>query len=129
MLNSNQLKATENVYQPTLVIAGPGTGKTELLAARIGKIVEKTGDKAGNILCLTYSRAGVKAMKDRLAKKFSPEFSEQVHIHTFHSFCAQVIKDKPEYFNSKATRSRLDLGMIQPFKTKLIPAIIVDAMK
>ena len=102
MLNSNQLKAIENVYQPTLVIAGPGTGKTELLAARIGKIVEKTGDKAGNILCLTYSRAGVKAMKDRLAKKFSPEFSEQVHIHTFHSFCAQVIKDKPEYFNSKA---------------------------
>ena len=97
MLNANQLKVIENVYQPTLVIAGPGTGKTELLAVRIGKIVEKTGDKPSNILCLTYSRAGVKAMKDRLAKKYGLEFSEQVHIHTFHSFCAQVIKDKPGY--------------------------------
>ena len=103
MLNENQLKAVENVYEPTLVIAGPGTGKTELLSARIDRIITDTDAGPENILCLTYSRAGVKAMRERLEKKYNKEFSEQVQIHTFHSFCAMVMKQHYKYFSHKAT--------------------------
>ena len=102
MLNPNQLSAIQDIYEPTLVIAGPGTGKTELLSGRIAKIIEKTGDNPNNILCLTYSKAGVKAMRDRLAKNINKAFSEEVPIHTFHSFCASVIKENSTYFSSKA---------------------------
>lgn len=102
MLNPNQLTAIQDIYEPTLVIAGPGTGKTELLSGRVAKIIENTGDNPNNILCLTYSKAGVKAMRDRLAKNINKAFSEEVPIHTFHSFCASVIKEHSTYFSSKA---------------------------
>ena len=41
-LNENQLKAVNRIEGPVLVIAGPGTGKTQILAARIGKILLHT---------------------------------------------------------------------------------------
>jgi DNA helicase-2/ATP-dependent DNA helicase PcrA len=113
MLNENQLKAVENVYEPTLVIAGPGTGKTELLSARIDKIITDTDAGLENILCLTYSRAGVKAMRERLEKKYNKEFSEQVQIHTFHSFCADVMKNHYTYFSHKAISLMDDIKLFE----------------
>ncbi|MEL6276400.1 MAG: UvrD-helicase domain-containing protein [Bacteroidota bacterium] len=58
-LNTAQRAAVEQVEGPVMVLAGPGTGKTHLLAARIGNILLKTDAQAGNILCLTYTEAGV----------------------------------------------------------------------
>lgn len=101
MLNGKQLEAIKNIYEPTLVIAGPGTGKTELLSERIGQILKQTDAKPESILCLTYSRAGVKAMRDRLGQKINKDVSEKVQIHTFHSFCESVINAKRDYFNKK----------------------------
>ncbi len=46
-----------------MVIAGPGTGKTQILASRIGKILLETDSQPRNILCLTYTDAGVVAMR------------------------------------------------------------------
>ena len=49
-LNENQLKAVNQLDGPVLVIAGPGTGKTQILAARIGKILLDTDAQAHNML-------------------------------------------------------------------------------
>ncbi len=38
-LNEEQKKAVDTIEGPVMVIAGPGTGKTQILAARIGKIL------------------------------------------------------------------------------------------
>ena len=54
-LNKQQLQAVNQIDGPVLVIAGPGTGKTQILAARIGKILLETDAEAHNILCLTYT--------------------------------------------------------------------------
>ena len=96
MLNANQKKAIENIHSATLVIAGPGTGKTELLSERIGRILTETNDSAHNILCLTYSKSGVRAMQERLSKKYGKEIATEIGIHTFHSFCNKVIIDNKE---------------------------------
>lgn len=53
--NPVQKKAIETIEGPVLVIAGPGTGKTQILALRIGKILLETDAKPSNILCLTYT--------------------------------------------------------------------------
>lgn len=103
MLNANQKKAIENIHSATLVIAGPGTGKTELLSERIGRILTETNDSAQNILCLTYSKSGVRAMQERLAKKYGKEIASEIAIHTFHSFCNKVIIDNKAFFNNKAS--------------------------
>ena len=57
-LNAEQRKAVDSIEGPVMVIAGPGTGKTQILAARIGKILLETDVLPHNILCLTYTDAG-----------------------------------------------------------------------
>ena len=66
-LNEQQRKAVDTIEGPVMVIAGPGTGKTQILAARIGKILLETDALPENILCLTYTDAGAIAMRRRLA--------------------------------------------------------------
>ena len=96
-LNSGQQTAVEQIEGPVLVIAGPGTGKTHILTARIGRILMETDTKAGNILCLTFTDAGVHAMRERLLEFIGPE-AHRVHIYTFHSFCNTIIQENLELF-------------------------------
>jgi len=98
-LNPKQRKAVETIDGPVLVIAGPGTGKTHILSARIGNILINTDAEPKNILCLTYTEAGVQAMRERLVEFIGPT-GNQVYIHTFHSFCNSVIKMHPSAFGS-----------------------------
>ncbi len=67
-LNPDQKEAVNHTDGPILVIAGPGTGKTEILAARIGVLIKERSANAHEILCLTYTEAGVVAMRKRLFK-------------------------------------------------------------
>src|ERR1700742_130030 len=64
-LNDQQRLAVDSIDGPVMVIAGPGTGKTQILAARIGKILLETDTAPENILCLTYTDAGTIAMRRR----------------------------------------------------------------
>jgi DNA helicase-2/ATP-dependent DNA helicase PcrA len=102
-LNAEQRKAVDQIYGPVLVIAGPGTGKTQILSARIGKILLETDYLPENILCLTYTDAGRVAMRKRLQSMIGAD-AYRVHIHTFHSYCNQIIQENVGLFN----RSSLD---------------------
>lgn len=99
--NLQQKEAIETIDGPVLVVAGPGTGKTQILALRIGNILNNTDTNANNILCLTYTEAGSVAMRKRLFSIIGPE-SLKVHIHTFHSFCNSVIQENRTYFGDNA---------------------------
>jgi DNA helicase II / ATP-dependent DNA helicase PcrA len=97
-LNAEQKHAVEQIEGPVMVIAGPGTGKTELLSLRVCNILRLTDAGAKNILCLTYTDSGVTAMRSRLVKYMGAE-AYNINIHTFHSFCARVINENPALFN------------------------------
>jgi DNA helicase-2/ATP-dependent DNA helicase PcrA len=86
-LNTSQQRAVETIEGPVLVIAGPGTGKTQIIAARIGYILssEDTQARPQNIICLTYTDAGAIAMRKRLLKFIGPT-AYRVDIFTFHAF-------------------------------------------
>ncbi len=111
-LNPAQKQAVEEIEGPVLVIAGPGTGKTQILAARIGNILLKTDTQAHNILCLTYTDAGTIAMRKRLLQFIGPD-AYRVHIHTFHSFCNMVIQENLDYFGLRALEPISDLEKIE----------------
>lgn len=96
-LNRQQKKAVDHIEGPLLVIAGPGTGKTQILTIRIGNILLKTDADAKNILCLTYTESGAANMRKRLIEFIGPT-AYDVTIATFHSFCNQVIRENPESF-------------------------------
>jgi DNA helicase-2/ATP-dependent DNA helicase PcrA len=114
-LNEQQRLAVDSIEGPVMVIAGPGTGKTQILAARIGKILMETDTAPGNILCLTYTDAGAIAMRRRLLSFIGPD-AYKVHIHTFHSFCNDIIQENLPLFEKTALDPISDLERIQLFK-------------
>ncbi|PIR52297.1 hypothetical protein COU77_01105, partial [Candidatus Peregrinibacteria bacterium CG10_big_fil_rev_8_21_14_0_10_49_16] len=65
-LNEQQKDAVDTIEGPVMVIAGPGTGKTQVVALRTANILKKTQMRPSNILCLTFSTSGATAMRDRL---------------------------------------------------------------
>ncbi|MEO6160488.1 MAG: ATP-dependent DNA helicase [Pelobium sp.] len=114
-LNENQRKAVEQTEGPVLVIAGPGTGKTQILAARIGNILLKTDTQAYNILCLTYTDAGAVAMRKRLFDFIGPE-AYRVNIYTFHAFCNDIIQENLDYFGKLELDAISDLERMELFR-------------
>jgi DNA helicase-2/ATP-dependent DNA helicase PcrA len=80
-----------------MVIAGPGTGKTELLGVRIANILQKTDTLPENILCLTFTDSGANAMRQRLTEIIG-KVAYKIAIHTFHSFGSEVINQNGQYF-------------------------------
>lgn len=96
-LNANQKKAVDTLDGPVMVVAGPGTGKTELLSVRVANILQKTDVLPNNILCLTFTDSGTVAMRERLAGLLGQE-AYKVAIHTFHSFGTEIINHYGEYF-------------------------------
>ncbi len=96
-LNAAQKIAVDKIDGPLLVIAGPGTGKTQLLSLRVANILQLTDTDPSNILCLTFTEAAARNMRDRLVRFIGPRAS-QVALHTFHSFGVDIINRYPEYF-------------------------------
>jgi DNA helicase II / ATP-dependent DNA helicase PcrA len=114
-LNEAQQKAVNAIEGPVMVIAGPGTGKTQILAARIGKILMDTDTSPSNILCLTYTDAGVIAMRRRLLEFIGPD-AYKVSIHTFHAFCNEVIQENLNLFEKNSLDPISDLERIEMFR-------------
>jgi len=114
-LNPQQQLAVNTIEGPVMVIAGPGTGKTQILAARIAKILLHTDAAAENILCLTYTDAGAIAMRQRLQQFIGAE-AYKVSIYTFHAFCNDVIQDNLHLFEKNSLDAISELESIQLFK-------------
>jgi len=100
-LNPAQKQAVDTIDGPVMVVAGPGTGKTELLSVRVANILQKTDTLPENILCLTFTESGQAAMRERLVGIIGKD-AYKVAIHTFHSFGSEVMSHNRDYFYRNA---------------------------
>ena len=105
-LNKEQKDAVDSIDGPVMVVAGPGTGKTQILALRIGNILEKTDTPSESILCLTFTNSGVSAMRERL-EKYIGKRGNEVHVSTFHSFAIKLVEKYYELLDFKQIPSLL----------------------
>lgn len=96
-LNPAQKMAVDTIEGPVMVIAGPGTGKTQILAARIANILLKTDTNPSSVLALTFTESAAKNMRERLVQMIG-RTGYYVQINTFHAFCSEVIQTHPEFF-------------------------------
>jgi DNA helicase-2/ATP-dependent DNA helicase PcrA len=96
-LNKHQKEAVDTIDGPVMVIAGPGTGKTSILTLRIANILKQTDTPANGILAITYTDAGVKAIREKLSTIIGKR-AHDIQIHTFHSFAAAMIAEYPDHF-------------------------------
>ena len=96
-LNPEQKEAVDTIEGPVMVVAGPGTGKTQILTLRIANIIAKTDTRPENILAITFTESGVVSIRKRLAEIIGG-VAYRVAINTFHGFCNDIIKNYPEEF-------------------------------
>ena len=96
-LNVRQKEAVDAIDGPVMVIAGPGTGKTSILTLRIANILKNTDTSPDSILALTFTESGVHQMRKKLVDIIG-SVGYRVHIHTFHSFCNEIIKHYSQEF-------------------------------
>ena len=130
-LNSKQREAVDTIEGPVLVVAGPGTGKTQILAVRIGKILEQTDVFPENILCLTYTDAGTIAMRKRLSDFIGPD-AYRVNIYTFHAFCNDVIRANLDYFGKRELEPITELenvNLLESIYNELPPGHLLKKYK
>jgi len=95
-LNPQQKQAVDTLIGPVMVVAGPGSGKTQLLSLRVANILNTQDVLPENIICLTFTDAAAYNMRQRLAS-FIRKDAYKVNIHTFHSFGQSLLKDYTEY--------------------------------
>jgi DNA helicase-2/ATP-dependent DNA helicase PcrA len=108
-LNEQQKDAVDTIYGPVMVIAGPGTGKTEVLSMRIANLLSSDAQvQPHEILCLTYTDEATNSMRRRLLQIIDTA-AHKVNISTFHGFCNNVIQSNPEYFSHRTLQPVTDL--------------------
>jgi DNA helicase II / ATP-dependent DNA helicase PcrA len=112
-LNDQQQKAVDCIDGPLLVLAGPGTGKTQLLSARVSNILQKTDTLPQNILCLTFTESAALNMRTRLLDIIG-EAAYDVHISTYHAFASDIITRYPESFEKIDLETGKDSRMERP---------------
>jgi len=96
-LNGAQKEAVDSIDGPVMVVAGPGTGKTQILTLRIANILLQTDTAPESILALTFTESGAKAMRERL-RRYIGAAAYQVPIYTFHGFAEQLISRYPDSY-------------------------------
>ena len=106
-----------------MVIAGPGTGKTQIIGLRTANIILQTGISPYNILITTFTEAGVIAIRERLKKIIGSE-AYKVQVSTIHSFAQDIIKSFPEKFTVEKLDTAIDeIESLEIFHTLLQQAI------
>lgn len=128
LLNPQQREAVDAIEGPVLVVAGPGSGKTELLSMRVANILRQTDTPASAILCLTFTESAALNMRKRLRSIIGPQ-ANSLAIHTFHSFGAEIINQNAQYFFfGKGFQPADDLATIAILETILSQLPVHDPL-
>jgi ATP-dependent DNA helicase UvrD/PcrA len=82
---------------PALIVAGPGTGKTSTLVARVAHLVRERGVPADAILALTFSNKAAGEMRERLTALLASASSTSTPltlpaVSTIHAFCGDLLR-------------------------------------
>lgn len=99
-LSPTQRKAAEWQDGAALVLAGPGVGKTTVLTTRIARILHESRNKNFRVLALTFTTKAGDEMRERV-EALVPGLTDRTFIGTFHSFCAQILRQHGSHIGIK----------------------------
>lgn len=91
ILNPQQQKAVAAPSGPTLVLAGPGSGKTRVLTYRIAYLISAMNVPPWNILAVTFTNKAAKQMGERVGQLIGAQ-ADGIWLGTFHSICGRILR-------------------------------------
>jgi DNA helicase-2/ATP-dependent DNA helicase PcrA len=107
-LNEQQRRAVTYGNGPLLILAGPGTGKTRTLTARIAYLVQQRHVESHKILAVTFTNKAAEEMKNRLARQLTAEQIAQLNVSTFHALGLSILKTEAQRFGRNEEFSLID---------------------
>ena len=116
-LNDAQRKAVDHHEGPLLVVAGAGSGKTRALTHRIAHMIGQHGVDPAELLAVTFTNKAAAEMRERLGQMIGSA-GEGVIASTFHSFCLNLLRERPEDLGMPRGFSICDPGDQQTLITK-----------
>lgn len=123
-LDDSQRAAAEIESGPLLLEAGPGTGKTRTLVARVAHLLA-TGVDPARILILTFSRKAAEELRERIAKA-SPEAATQLWAGTFHAFGLEILRRYGEHIGLDPNLQPFDPNEAIALLETLLPTLPLD---
>jgi DNA helicase-2/ATP-dependent DNA helicase PcrA len=103
-LNENQRKAVEWPEGPLLVLAGPGSGKTQVLTLRVARLLEK--DENAAVLALTFTNKAAAEMRERVDRLLG-QHGDRAQLRTFHAFATDVLRQHGSHLGIQPDFARL----------------------
>jgi DNA helicase-2/ATP-dependent DNA helicase PcrA len=121
LLNEQQLDAVTVEGGATLVLAGPGSGKTRVLTHRIAHLITEMNVPPQRILAVTFTNKAANEMKKRL-ESMVPDGAKSVWLGTFHSICVRILRREARYLPVDANFTIYDVDD----QVALIKTIVKD---
>ena len=127
-LNAAQLEAVQHTQGPLLILAGPGSGKTRVIAHRIAYLISHDEVPAYRIVAVTFTNKAAREMKNRVVALLGPA-ADSLSLGTFHSVCARILRIEGEAIGIERGFTIYDDSDQQSLMRHVLEELAVDPKK